>query len=75
MQKIIFQKYCLHSKYLSTGSSSSKLSEDEGSTETLATSVVEKALEIYNHISAVIKSSTRAGGNVGVFSNEFLFII
>lgn len=43
---------------------SCKTNEDEVNADALATSVVEKALEIFNLISSVIKTSTRAGGNI-----------
>ncbi|XP_039287887.1 protein purity of essence [Nilaparvata lugens] len=39
-------------------------SEEEGSAEGLAISVVEKALDVFNLVSNVIKNSTRAGGQI-----------
>ncbi|XP_014258727.1 E3 ubiquitin-protein ligase UBR4 isoform X2 [Cimex lectularius] len=44
--------------------SGNKSNEEENNADVLSTAIVEKALEIFNHISSVIKTSTRAGGNV-----------
>ena len=50
----------------SNNMSKTNLTEEEG-LETLAVSIVEKSLEIFNLISNTIKNSTRAGGNVSLF--------
>lgn len=45
-----------------------KPGEEEGNLDSLAVSVVEKSLEIFNLISNVFKTSTRAGGHVSLFT-------
>ncbi|KAK7862494.1 hypothetical protein R5R35_005919 [Gryllus longicercus] len=46
------------------GTNVSKGTEDEGSSDSHAIMVVEKALEIFSLVSGVIKTSTRAGGHI-----------
>lgn len=47
-----------------------KPGEEEGNLDSLAVSVVEKSLEIFNLISNVFKTSTRAGGHVSLFTKN-----
>lgn len=49
-----------------------KPGEEEGNLDSLAVSVVEKSLEIFNLISNVFKTSTRAGGHVSLFTIKVL---
>lgn len=56
------------------GAAAAKGGEDEGSADSHAVTVVEKALEIFSLVSGVIKTSTRAGGHVRI-SSDFNFIV
>lgn len=54
-------KYYFHDILLGTALNAKS---DEDNSETLAATVVEKAIVIFNHVSNIIKTSTRAGGHV-----------
>jgi hypothetical protein len=56
------------------GAAAVKGGEDEGGADSHAVTVVEKALEIFSLVSGVIKTSTRAGGHVRIYS-DFSFIV
>ncbi|BES93671.1 calmodulin Hypothetical protein [Nesidiocoris tenuis] len=47
-----------------TQQASAKTADEDSNLETLATTVVDQSLEIFNHVLNTIKTSTRAGGNV-----------
>lgn len=61
-------KYFIKLHFLFSATVPAKPGEEEGNLDSLAVSVVEKSLEIFNLISNVFKTSTRAGGHVSLFT-------
>lgn len=56
---------------LNTNSSVSSSKEDDY--DSLAVTVVEKALDIFSFVGETIKNSTRAGGHVSIIKRRFNF--